>query len=91
MKNILFAGFVSVFALITPAFAAHNNPWATSTDELLAKKHDDNQRQSADTPGTDEMRGDMAQSGRDRAGYRNGGSGGGAGSKGGTGGGRGNR
>lgn len=91
MKNIFLAGFVSAFALVSPAFAAHNNPWASATDDLLAKKHDDNQSQSADTPGTDEMRGDMVQSGSDRTGYRNAGSGGGAGSKGKTRGGRGKR
>ena len=41
----------------TPATAAHNNPWAGPDDSVNAQFHDDNQERSADTPGSDEMRG----------------------------------
>ncbi|WP_439155065.1 hypothetical protein [Yoonia sp.] len=77
MKSIRLAGAVVAVALCTPAIAAHNNPWATETDAVLAKNHDENQAQSIDTPGTDEMRGNVVQNVNDKAGS---GTGGGAGS-----------
>ncbi|WP_420395200.1 hypothetical protein [Nioella sp.] len=43
------------------ALAAHNNPWATPEDTLLAQNHDENQQASVSTPGEDEMRGVMVQ------------------------------
>jgi hypothetical protein len=46
-------------AVALPASAAHNNPWATPEDDVLAKNHDANQEQSIGTPGEDEMRGTM--------------------------------
>lgn len=46
-------------AFALPAGAAHNNPWATPEDDVLAKNHDANQEQSAGTPGEDEMGGTM--------------------------------
>jgi hypothetical protein len=55
---------VAVATLVsTPALAAHNNPWAKTTDTLLAKSHDDNQEKSLGKPGQDQMQGDMAQKG----------------------------
>jgi len=45
----------------TPAFAGHNNPWATEDDTILMQNHDENLEQSVDTPGEDEMLGVMIQ------------------------------
>ncbi|MGO4916932.1 hypothetical protein [Pseudogemmobacter sp. W21_MBD1_M6] len=50
-----------VFGGKQPTFASHNNPWATPDDTVQAKNHDVNQEQSIDTPGEDEMLGDMIQ------------------------------
>lgn len=68
MKDKLLAGILFTVASVSPVMAAHNNPWATSTDVVLAKNHDENQVQSEDTPGTDEMRGTMEQSANGRTG-----------------------
>ena len=76
-----------------PASAAHNNPWATPEDDVLAKNHDANQKQSVGTPGQDEMQGTMDRNmtsdpgNRGMGGARLGGSAGGPGGGGGMGGG----
>ena len=73
--------FALAFALTlggaTGALAAHNNPWATAEDTVLAKNHDAYQ---AARPGTgeDRMLGDMVQAGADRGGNRGGTDGGSA-------------
>lgn len=64
----------------SPALAAHNNPWATPEDTLLAQNHDENQLASVGTPGEDEMRGVMVQNANQTggtAGQGDGGQGGG--------------
>ena len=98
MKNrisLKVAAIALSLAFAVPASAAHNNPWATPEDDVLAKKHDGRQEKSADTPGQDEMRGTMdrdvtADPGRrGMSGPRSGnGAGGGAGAAGGGHGGR---
>jgi hypothetical protein len=54
------AGFL--LAAVSPGFAAHANPWATAEDTVLSKNHDDKQARSLDTPGEDEMKGQMTRS-----------------------------
>ena len=44
-----------------PAFAGHNNPWATDDDTILSRYHEENLEQSVDTPGEDEMLGVMVR------------------------------
>lgn len=68
MRQSLLTGLVLAVALVSPAVAGHNNPWATSTDVILSKNHDDNQVQSVDTPGEDEMNGTMVQSAHGKTG-----------------------
>jgi hypothetical protein len=83
----LILGAVIAVATGPAALAAHNNPWATEDDVVLAKKHDANQLRSIGTPGEDEMRGNMKQTGASTTGGGNrggGGSGGGAKSSGGS-------
>lgn len=68
---------IAMLAVSTaPVLASHNNPWATSTDTVLAKNHDANQLQSIDTPGEDEMKGRLIQNVSPNAGVGLGGSGG---------------
>ena len=52
-----FLGTVGLALAGTPAAAAHNNPWAGPDDAVEAQFHDDNQAESAGTPGRDEMHG----------------------------------
>lgn len=68
-----------------PAFAAHANPWADETDTVQQQYHEANQAKSVDTPGEDEMKGEMAQNvssnaggGASNSGVGNGASNGGA-------------
>ncbi len=85
-RTLLLAAAIGV-AAGSAAYAAHNNPWATEDDIVLAKKHDANQLKSVGTPGEDEMRGNMKQTGASTSGGGNrgsGGSGGGAKSSGGS-------
>jgi len=72
-------------AVISPAFAAHNNPWAKSEDTVLAKDHDENQEQSIDTVGEDEMLGNLVQNVSSSAGDGDGGGDGGGDGEGGGG------
>ncbi len=51
--------FVAVTIAAAPAFAGHNNPWTDDLSILNQQFHDTNQLQSLDTPGEDEMRGEM--------------------------------
>lgn len=60
MKRIALGLAIALFGML-PAFASHNNPWATPDDTVQAKNHDVNQDQSIDTPGEDEMLGEMIQ------------------------------
>ncbi|GGE50103.1 hypothetical protein [Actibacterium pelagium] len=60
--------------LASPALAGHNNPWTDDLSILKEQYHDANQEQSIDTPGEDEMRGEMEQNAN---GKLDGGSGGG--------------
>ena len=62
MKKIALA-FALVSVVASPAVAAHNNPWATTQDTILGKKHDENQEKSVGKPGHDQMQGTMAQKG----------------------------
>ncbi|MHC0053694.1 hypothetical protein [Actibacterium sp. D379-3] len=45
----------------SPALAGHANPWADEDDTLLMQNHEENLAQSVDTPGEDEMLGEMVQ------------------------------
>ncbi|MFA8442091.1 hypothetical protein [Yoonia sp.] len=67
MKRIVL-GLVLASLAAAPAIAAHNNPWADAEDTILGKNHDDFQERSIDTPGEDEMNGDMTLSAGSRAG-----------------------
>ncbi|GAA3867484.1 hypothetical protein [Celeribacter arenosi] len=62
MKNLIRP--VAFVVLAAPAFAGHNNPWATANDVILEQYHTENQAQSINTPGEDEMRGVMVQRAR---------------------------
>jgi len=86
------AATILSLAFALPAGAAHNNPWATPEDDVLAKKHDAKQEQSAGTPDEDEMSGTMDRNITSQPGNRGtggagpgGGHGGGGGSMGGGG------
>ena len=52
---------VAVAFVAAPAFAGHNNPWATEDDTILMQYHEENLAQSVDTPGEDEMLGVMVR------------------------------
>lgn len=102
MKKIALA--IALASVVTsPAVAAHNNPWATTQDTILGKKHDENQEKSVGKPGQDQMQGTMAQNGSanvgggfggvgpsDGSGHGGAGNGGGGGAGNGGGGGAGN-
>ncbi len=60
MKRIAF-GLALTFIATAPAIAAHNNPWADTDDTVLGQNHDVYQERSIDTPGEDEMKGQMNQ------------------------------
>jgi len=55
---------VVILLVASSAQAAHNNPWATPEDDVLAKNHEQNQEKSIGTPEQDEMRGIMNQNAR---------------------------
>lgn len=61
--SVLYTSLVTIL-IAGPAFAGHNNPWATPDDDLLMQYHDENLEQSVDTPGEDEMLGIMVQNAR---------------------------
>lgn len=66
MRMLLtFAALIAFIA--TPVLANHGNPWAGEHDAVLSKYHDANQLKSVGTPGGDEMKGVVAQSGSTRA------------------------
>ncbi len=48
----------------TAALAGHANPWTDDTAILNMQYHDENLAQSIDTPGEDEMLGEMVQQAR---------------------------
>jgi uncharacterized membrane protein YgcG len=79
-NSILIVAAVIAVATGTVVSADHNNPWATAGDIVLSKNHDSNQLKSLDTPGEDEMRGNMNQNGASKTGGNRGS--GGSGSKG---------
>ena len=56
-------GAAALLALVTalPALAGHANPWATDEDSVNNQNHEENQEQSIDTPGEDEMLGTMVR------------------------------
>jgi hypothetical protein len=60
MKRIVL-GLVLASLAVAPGFAAHNNSWADADDTILGQNHDDYQERSIDTPGEDEMKGQMTQ------------------------------
>ncbi len=61
MNTRFTAATVAIAFIAAPAFASHNNPWATEDDTVLAQYHEVNQAQSIDTPGEDEMLGVMVR------------------------------
>lgn len=61
MRTLLAA---TLFIAAGPALADHANPWATDNDTVLSQFHEENQAQSEDTPGEDEMKGRMVRSAR---------------------------
>lgn len=61
MKKLSLTAAILMFSA-APALAAHNNPWATDDDTVLAKYHEENQEESIGTPGEDEMLGRIVQS-----------------------------
>ncbi|ANT62291.1 hypothetical protein AYJ57_17870 [Salipiger sp. CCB-MM3] len=61
MKYLILGTFL-VGTAVSPLYAGHANPWADGDDTLNMQYHDANQAKSLDTPGQDEMRGNMVQS-----------------------------
>jgi hypothetical protein len=53
---------IACFLLGGPGLAGHANPWASEDDVVLQKNHEVNQLKSINTPGEDEMRGNMTRS-----------------------------
>lgn len=59
-------GLLALSALLlgSAAMAGHNTPWASEDDSVLSQDHEENLAQSIDTPGEDEMLGNMVQNAR---------------------------
>ncbi len=60
-KTIAVASAIACFA-VAPSFADHGNPWAGPEDEVNSQFHEENQEKSLNTPGEDEMRGNLVRS-----------------------------
>lgn len=75
-KTISLMAIAAALTLGGVANAAHNNSWADADDVVMAKKHDSRQEKSANTPGEDEMKGDMRRDADDKAAGRRDGDGG---------------
>ncbi|MCI2399108.1 hypothetical protein [Aliiroseovarius subalbicans] len=63
MKNLFLSSAV-VSLIASPLFAGHANPWASENDAINSQFHEINLAQSVDTPGEDEMLGNMVQTAR---------------------------
>ena len=61
MKTRFTVAAIAIALIGAPAFAGHNNPWATADDTILSQYHEEYLEKSVDTPGEDEMLGTMVQ------------------------------